>query len=311
MKQPKPNQKNYGKIAVILSLCAANLLAFCHTSYAQLNPFGQMYFQNQYLVNPAVAGLTDGLKINMAYRQQWTSLPDAPNTQALTAQYGFNSNIGLGLHISNDMAGLLRRTKVLGTIAYHLPLGTNQQKLSLGLSAGVSDQSIDYDNGEEPVDNSVTRFNDRAMHFDGEAGLAFTSQGLTIQGSVANFKDVLQKYELKNLTNQPTFFTAISYKTKINLSGDVNPLGIEPKFCYRGVKGFKSILDVGANLTMLQEKLQFTAIYHSTGSTTLGAGTTFKSLGLIAMYSTKATGLREYNNQNFEVGLQYSLTKKP
>lgn len=310
MKQLTRNQIHKYKTAIKLSLWAY-LIIISQTSFAQLNPFGQMYFQNQYLANPAMAGLRNGLKINMAYRQQWTSLPEAPSSQSLTAQYGFNSNIGLGFNITNDQVGILRQTKAIGTIAYHLPLGNNEQKLSMGLSAGVSDAAIDYDNGEDPVDNSVTGFNDRAMQFDGEAGLAFTSQGLTIQGSVANFKDVFQKFEVKNLANQPTFFSAISYKTKINLSGDVNPLGIEPKFCYRGIKGFKSILDVGANLTMLQEKLHFTAMYHSTGSTTLGMGATFRSLGLLAMYSTKATDLREYNNQNFEVGLQYVLTKKP
>ena len=83
------------------------LLGLAPASYAQLNPLGQAYFQNQYLANPAMAGLGEGLRVNAGYRQQWTSMPGSPSTQFLTGDYGFKNRVGLGANIYHEKAGLL------------------------------------------------------------------------------------------------------------------------------------------------------------------------------------------------------------
>jgi hypothetical protein len=177
----------------------------------------------------------------------------------------------------------------------------------VGVSGGMMDQSISSDNPEDMSDVSVAKFNDRGMYFDGDLGVAYTGKGLNIQASLPNVRGLRQEYVTDNLVNQPTFFTAISYKTKINLSEGVNPLGIEPKLVYRGVEGFKSLVDVGANWTALQDKLSVITMYHSTQNVTLGLGFVYKSLGLNALHTTKSYDIRSQGQSNFEIGLQYSF----
>jgi len=307
MKNFYKNLKLNNRNLFFLFLLLIGLAGVPGKSFAQLNPLGQMYFQNQYLANPAMAGLNRGVQLNVAYRQQWSSMPDAPMEQSFTAQYGFASKIGLGINVLNDQASMLRRTKALGSIAYHLPLGANGQSISLGLSGGVTDESINLDNSEDLNDVSVVKFNDRGMYFDGDIGLAYIGKGLTIQGALPNIRSFRKVYTTENLINRPTFFSAISYKTKINLSSDVNPLGIEPKLVYRGIDGFKDLIDVGANFTLMEEKIQVLTMYHSTQNFTLGLGFKIKSLGINAMHTTKSYDLKEYQTSNFEVGLQYSF----
>jgi type IX secretion system PorP/SprF family membrane protein len=305
MKRTENKNRNKAYPALVL-LLLMGMTGLAHRSQAQLNPSGQTYFQNQYLANPAMAGLHRGVQVNVAYRQQWTAMPEAPSGQSFTGQYGAGK-LGFGAMIYNDKAGILARTRALATAAYHLPLGAEGQKLSIGVSAGMMDQSINSDNPEDMTDVSVTRFNDRGMYFDGDLGLAFTGTKLTIQAALPNVRSLRQEYEAGDLVNRSTFFSAISYKTKINLNEGVNPLGIEPKLVVRGVEGFKSLLDVGANWTFLQGKVNVTTLYHSTQNVTLGAGVQYKALALNVLHATKTYDVRAQEQSNFEIGLQYSF----
>jgi type IX secretion system PorP/SprF family membrane protein len=300
----KINRKGAGRAILLVLLLALGGLT--QKSYAQLNPLGQAYFQNQYLANPALAGSAGGVQVNLAYRQQWTGLPEAPVGQAFTAQYGLKK-LGFGLNLYNDKAGILTRSRAMATAAYHLPLGAEGQQLSVGLSAGMMDQSISSDNPEDMSDASVTRFNDRGMTFDGDLGLAYTGRKLRLQVALPNVRSLRQEYQADNLVNRSTFFSAISYKTKINLNQGVNPLGIEPKVVYRGLDGIKSLVDVGANWTFLQEKVNVVTMYHSTQAVTLGLGARYKALGLTALHTTKGHDLKLQEQSNFEIGLQYAF----
>ncbi|ANF53291.1 hypothetical protein A0O34_21970 (plasmid) [Chryseobacterium glaciei] len=67
-------------------MIAAGILLMSKT-YAQLNPMGSTYFQNQYLANPAMAGIQQDWKVNVGYKVQWTAIEGAPTMQAVTADY--------------------------------------------------------------------------------------------------------------------------------------------------------------------------------------------------------------------------------
>ncbi|WP_235524284.1 PorP/SprF family type IX secretion system membrane protein, partial [Pedobacter sp. Hv1] len=96
------------------------LLGLGTTASAQLNPLGSQYYNNQYLINPAFAGMGQGLKLNAAYRKLWSGIPGSPLTQNITADYGFGK-VGVGLNVNNESAGLLRQTRAVASYAYHLP----------------------------------------------------------------------------------------------------------------------------------------------------------------------------------------------
>jgi len=273
---------------------------------AQLNPMGALYFQNQFLGNPAMAG-TGGLNINMGYRKQWNTIPGSPSTQAITADYGITSKAGLGLSFNNDVSGLFKRTRAVGTYAYHLPLNANDDKLSFGLSLGIMNERVNTDElSGDPDDLSIANFNQRDAYLDGDFGMAYTTGKLNIQVALPNLKGILIQNEVRGTIDHPTFFSAISYKIQTGAGTD---LEIEPKAVYRGVNGLNNILDLGANLSYAGNKLNLFGMYHSTQSATYGIGMIYQNIGFSGMYNTSTSALSNYTNGNFEISLKVNLFK--
>lgn len=290
---------------------AALVLAACgiqQEASAQLNPMSALYFQNQYLSNPAMAGAEGSLNVNLGYRKQWTSIPGSPAMQTLTGDYALNSKVGLGLNIYNDKAGLFKRTRTVASYAYHLPMNGENENLSFGLSLGfmserLSEEDVHGDEGDAGVGN----YNQRDTYIDGDFGAAYTSNKFTIQAALPNMKSLFKKDVVSNTVDRSTFFSAVSYK--MQLSEGTNGIGLEPKVAYRGVKGFDNILDAGANLSYANNRVSLFGMYHSSNSTTFGLGLNYQSLGVSGMYSTATSALSGYANGNFEVNVQLKLGK--
>lgn len=275
---------------------------------AQINPMGALYFQNQYLSNPAMAGITAGLNLNLGYRKQWTNIPGSPAIQTLTGDYALNDKVGLGLNIYNDKAGLFKRTRSVASYSYHLPLDGEGQKLSFGLSLGfMSERLVDEDVHGDEGDASAGTYNQRDTYVDGDFGVAYTSNKFTLQAALPNMKSFFKKDMVSNSIDRSTFFSAVSYK--MQFSEGINGIGMEPKLCYRGVKGFDNILDAGVNLTYADNRVNLFGMYHSSQSTTFGLGLNYQSIGITGMYSTATSALSGYANGNFEVSLQVRLGK--
>ena len=274
---------------------------------AQLNPMGALYFQNQYLNNPAMAGLESGFNLNLGYRQQWSRIPGSPVMQAFTADCGLNKKVGLGLNFYNDQAGLFKRTRTLASYAYHLPLNEESRKLSFGISLGFMNERISYEDIHgDAGDLDVIQYNQRDTYIDADFGMAYTSNNLIIQAALPNMKSYFNRDIATSSVDRATFFSAISYKMQL---GTKQGISIEPKVAYRGVDGFDNILDVGANLSYAKNQVNFFGMYHSSKSATLGLGLNYHSIGFTAMYTTSTSGLSDYVSESFEIGLKLQLLK--
>lgn len=288
--------------------CLLLLLTGFGTSLkAQLNPLSAQYYTNQYLINPAFAGSTEGLKLNGAYRKLWSNVEGSPLTQNLTADYGFNK-VGIGLSVNNESAGLQRQTRVVGSYAYHLQLNENDHQLHFGVSLGFMSQRLEsgdvYGNLGDPM---IGQYNDRKTYLDGDFGIAYTSSNLNLQASIPNLKSVLKKDIIK-LADVATFYTALSYR--IGISEGSEGMDIEPKVAFRGVKGFDNIWDAGAQLGIANKQVYLMALYHSTKSSTFGLGMDYKRRYLISgTYTTQTSALSNYTNGSFELNLRLNLSK--
>ena len=285
----------------LLSLIFTVFLAeYC---YAQLNPLASQYFQNQYLANPALAGINGGLTLNGALRQQWSNIPGSPVTQALTADYRLKNKVGLGLNMYNENAGLIQRTRMVGSYAYHLPL-TEKQQLHFGVSLGFMNQrlmqeQINGDQGDELVD----QFNLRETYIDGDFGMAYTDDRLNVQAAIPNMKSFFGSDDNK-VVDKSTFYSAVSYRWFFGTG--LSSVTLEPKVVFRGVKGYDHLVDAGTNISMVNNQLIFTGLYHSSKSATLGIGLNYKkALSILGMYTTETAALRGLSSGNYEIGLRY------
>ncbi|GAA4209446.1 type IX secretion system membrane protein PorP/SprF [Pedobacter jeongneungensis] len=275
-------------------------------AFAQLNPMGSIYYQNQFLANPAMAGLERGLNLNAAFKTQWAGVEGAPKIQYLTGDYGLASNkVGLGLLFYNETAGAINRTRATVTYAYHLPLNGGTNFLDFGLSAGIMNESVDFNKVKGDLDDDVLNsFNDRKLYLDGDFGAAYRTEKLTLQAALPNLKRFFKRDVLRNVVDRSTYFIAAGYK----FTTDKLINSIEPKLVYRGVQNYDGIFDAGVNLQILDNKLMLNGVYHSTNSFTGGFGTNYKNqFSLLFQYTTNTSKMLNYSNGEFELGLKYSI----
>ncbi|MBO9674215.1 MAG: PorP/SprF family type IX secretion system membrane protein [Sphingobacteriaceae bacterium] len=278
--------------------------------YGQINPLGSMYFQNQYLMNPAMVGTSERLSITGALKAQWTAIEGAPVMESITVNYsGPKKKVGLGLNFYDEKAGFLKRTSIKGTYAYHIGLGKlGRHFIDLGLSAGITDESIDFNKFTGDLDDvTIYNFNNRKNNFDGDFGFACRINRLTIQGSLPNLKRFLKRDLLRNVTDRNLFFSSASYEFRLN---SLAISTIEPIFVYRAVQNYKDIMDFGANIKLSNNKLVFSAIYHSSNSVAIGVGTIYQDkLSILCIYTTNTAALGSHSNGEFEIALKLKISK--
>lgn len=138
------------------------------TGNGQQQPHYSQYMLNQYILNPALAGIENYTDIRASHRHQWVGINDAPVTTYLTAHMplgksdfrtsatGFRipgenprgsaywenytaaaPHHGIGVQVINDRTGPLNRFAGYITYAYHLGISP-KTSLAAGFGAGIS-----------------------------------------------------------------------------------------------------------------------------------------------------------------------------
>jgi type IX secretion system PorP/SprF family membrane protein len=271
---------------------------------ALLQPSGTQYYLNQYLANPAMAGLDSGLNLNAAHRRQWTGIDGAPVNTFITGDIRVGAS-GFGVNIYTDKAGQLSGTRVGLSYAYHLPLDrTGNRLLHFGLSLAINTSRVSSHELEGDLnDPSLAAYNDREDYFEGEYGMAYTDRHLTLQVSVPNARTLFSGKEL-GVNSGTVLYTAASYR--LDLGGGISSL--EPKLCYRAVKGYDGIVDAGVQLGFLDNVITVMGLYQSSKNFTGGAGVQIgKVVTIQAMYSTQTGGLKNYSDGTYELGVRCRL----
>jgi type IX secretion system PorP/SprF family membrane protein len=159
---------------------------------AQQRPYYTQYIMNNFIVNPAMAGIENYTDVKISHRAQWVGLDGAPVTTYFTihaplkkSEYdretatsfhrsGFNprgsaywqeyeapeNHGGIGMTIINDRTGPINNFAATATYAYHMGIGPHTS-LSLGASAGISNMRLDASKIQfkDPNDQSLANAN--------------------------------------------------------------------------------------------------------------------------------------------------------
>lgn len=224
-----------------------------------------------------------------------------------TAEYNPESRAAYGLNFTSDRAGLITNSRILGTFAYHLPLGDEEQKLNFGLSLGARFLSLDKSKISGNIDDPTIQNFDEGGALDGDFGISYTTKLFTVQAAVPNLNNTFFENDNgeRRYVDSQIFYSAASYK--IYLSSRINDFNIEPLIAYRGIRGYKDIVDIGGNFNMPEYKMNISMMYHTNEVISGAFGITLEKLGIFLSYSSFIGNTGAFANDGFELGLRYKF----
>lgn len=161
---------------------------FSQLALAQQKPQYTQYILNNFILNPAIAGIENYIDVKAGYRAQWVGLDGAPVTSYLSIHapigknflYGTSTSVpqgggsnpnsrsylqnymasephhGVGFTVVSDQAGPISRTDANLNYAYHIGI-TQDLNVSVGVAAGMSRIFLDRSNLllENPNDQAI------------------------------------------------------------------------------------------------------------------------------------------------------------
>ncbi len=241
-------------------------------SYSQeLNvPVATQYLaDNPYVISPTYAGIGDNFRINLNGYKQWVGVPDAPQSQALYADFRVLDQSGVGLTLYNDSNGNTRQAGGKLTFAHHIILDYySKQYLSFGISyiynsfrLNTSDFNPTNPDPDITDDRSTTNNNF-------EVGFLYRNKGFYASATATN---ILKKdlsidiaYEPNKLTNYQLYS---GYVIDIGNRSELEPSAFyqyyqsdgrsvtDLNFKYRKFNRYEDYFWVGASYRFLNDQI--------------------------------------------------------
>ncbi len=267
---------------------------------AQLTPMKSQFFQNPYLVNPAMAGVIGKTQIFSNYSNQWNKIEGSPVMMSLSASSPINNKASVGLNIINDKSGLMSKTQAMGSFSYKVPFSENQS-LRFGVSLSWAQDRIDYGSASNSgsLDPGLARYNDKGTYLDGNFGVAYIHNKFEAQFSCLNLNQ--KRTNQFSTVDYATFYSSLSYQIKLD-----DMFGVKPLIAYRGMKNYTNQYDIAAEWSA--DMLKFYTMYHSNRSFT-GGMSYLDISGLVAtvLYNSEPRELRGFSGGIFDVIVGYKF----
>ena len=112
-----------------------------HQVSAQQDPQYTQYMYNMNIINPAYAGISEGLSIGALYRSQWVGLDGGPETYTFNIHSPVGKQLALGLSVISDQIGPVQETNAYIDVSYTIPTGM-ETRLAFGVKGGFTFHDI-------------------------------------------------------------------------------------------------------------------------------------------------------------------------
>ena len=235
------------RISILLFvICFGGLLK------AQQLPQITQYMNNNYVINPAVAGMYDYYQVNTTIRNQWAGINDAPRTSVISIYGRHSEHVGLGGTVYNDVTGPTSRIGGAASYTYAFQL-TQKVKLSLALQGGFTQFKI--------IKNNIPVMDqDDPLMLGGDVvrTLPDATFGFNVSGNKWYIGAAIPQLLSSELRLMDDDFARIYDTTSQNgklashiyvlgsYTYDINPtISIEPSFFLKSVAGAKTQIDFG------------------------------------------------------------------
>jgi type IX secretion system PorP/SprF family membrane protein len=272
---------------------------------AQQMPHYTQYMFNDFVINPAIAGVYDYYQIRTNHRFQWVGLLDPPMTNSI-AFYGPHANLdmGYGGYVYHDVTGPTSRTGVTGSYAYNIAI-SGDMRLSMGLYASVMQYRIDGTqlNPADVSDPAILNMVSTSYLPDAGIGLYLYAEKFYAGLSLAQLlNNNIKIFDDKDGVNR--------LKTHINLTGayrfwlDQDWL-IEPSIMIKGTVPQQLSFDITARVEW-QRTLWGGFSYRNKDAVAIMVGYSFdESLFFGYAYDIGISELSKYNTGSHEIMIGY------
>ncbi len=290
----------------------------------QLAQYSQ-YMNNNYILNPAVAGTEDFIDLKFSYRTQWTGLEGAPKTYYASVnsslgslrsqskrtlhdwQSGFHAVGGI---IYNDVTGPTSRSGIYGSYTYNLAL-SRTIRLALGASVGMQQFAVDGTQLRFYNPNTVAASQSSRVP-DATVGIWLYSPDFYVGGSSAQILG--NQLDIAYSTSSQFTYTNKLARHYFATAGVRLPIGddlaLVPSVLVKFVSPAPTSIDLNARLKF-RDVLWVGASWRATSAFVGMVGVNFGSVGSLSYsYDASTSALADYQSGSHEVLLGLRLKKR-
>ncbi|MEA3497408.1 MAG: type IX secretion system membrane protein PorP/SprF [Bacteroidota bacterium] len=294
------------------------LLIFIFVLFSGNIIFGQQlslrsqYLNDDFLLNPAIAGTKDYNPLTTTFRRQWAGIEGAPVTQSVSYHAYAGKNLGLGGYLFNDVCGPTRRTGFNFSLAYQIKLSkNNDSKLSFGLSALLFQNVFDATKltTDEPNDVAINNLHQSMLAPDANFGIYYYSGSKYFIGVSAHHL-IQSKVDLFNTMNDipntvnRTYYLSGGYG--FNLSEN---LVLTPSFLVRSIETMPYQVDVNTTFTY-KNTVWIGASYRHEDAVIALMGFSKDIFSIGYSYDYSISDIQNYNNGSHEICLSVRFNQK-
>jgi type IX secretion system PorP/SprF family membrane protein len=271
------------------------------TTFAQQDMQYTQYLFNYLAVNPAYAGYKEVTNIQAFSRVQWVGWNGAPSIYSLSVDgtAAANDVVGWGTQLVNEQMGAHNLVSLFGTYAFRIRLNQRDDRLSFGLSAGVTQWQLNRSklttNNNGVWDNIYTYYTRPEWRPDFRVGVYYNTPffyaGVSATNLFANFSGDIRSPHLY-----------MSVGGFISLS---NSIGLKPSFIYRNDLKGPGNLDV--NLLALLLKQLWIGVTYRTGIY-IGQEVRAREVESIQTTNALAFMMELFVIKNVQIGYSYDLS---
>lgn len=258
------------------------------------------YMFNGLGLNPAYAGVHDGLSTSFILREQWVGIEGAPSTQVASIHSPLrNQPVSLGAVLYRDKLGLSTEYGGYFSYAYRVRV-SHDFRLSMGLQASAHNYTIDYAQANSGINDNEGLGNVSQMLWNIGAGLMLHSDRAYLGFSSPQLMN--KQLEMGDPDGQFTnlvrhFYLSAGYAFDIGFDSV-----LKPNVLLKSVPGAPIQVDINANL-LIKSLVWVGASYRSLDSIDALIGLQV-SPQLMFSYATDFT-LSEVDAQSHEIMLNY------
>ncbi len=277
------------------------LLAQQHVMFTQ-------YMFNGLALNPAYAGIHDGLSASILWREQWAGFEGAPSTQTLAIHGPVKSSpASLGGMLIRDKIGVTEQIGAYFSGVYRIYFNNNS-KLSFGLQGSIVNFRADYIDTTTGLDPTLLNENVNEFKPNFGAGLLYHSDNYYIGFSIPQIleQNFDNTNELSNAKLKRHYFMTAGIMFELNPD-----FKLKPNLLLKYVEGAPVQLDLNLNL-LIKEIIWVGVSYRSFDSFSVLTQiqiTPRLQLGYAYDISTSSE-LRSVNSGSHEIMLNYVFQLK-